>query len=544
MSDALDLLAALVLEDGSRWGDAAVRLQWEDARAVLDPSSQTPLHWLGRARGYSKTTDLGAMAIAAMLAQAPGRSRLYGLAADQAQGGILLDGIAGFASRTPELHDALVIQESKVIAQRSGSTLSILPADSASIWGLRPWFAVVDEVSQWHDSARTRKVWEGLTTGLAKVQGSRLAVICTAGDPSHWSKKIRDAALDDPLWRVHDVEGPPPWLDEKRLAGEKRRLPESSYLRLFENQWTASDDRLASSEDIAACVTLDGPQAPIAGRRYVCGLDIGLKHDRTVAAICHSEPLPGSEAGVRIVLDRMETWTPSRLRAVQLSTVEAWLEEMCRRYNGALVHYDPSQAIGSVQRLSRRGIRSKEFTFGSGSVGRLAITLLQLIRERALALPDDEALTDELLNVRLRESSPGVYRLDHDRDKHDDRAIALALAASWLVEHATSGQEITVSHPFLDERRALKAHLVSLQTLPTEFDSDLFEMRGYKIFARDPDNPPAPPSDFYYIGVGRTKWIDRRDHGEGTETLPKPPSYYEDLEPGWIPPRLRDEAAA
>jgi hypothetical protein len=40
--------------------------------------------------------------------------------------------------------------------------------------------------------------------------------------------------------------------------------------------------------------------------------------------------------------------------------------------------------------------------------------------------------------VRLRESSPGVFRLDHDRDRHDDRAVALALAASYLVERPTA----------------------------------------------------------------------------------------------------------
>ena len=33
---------------------------------------------------------------------------------------------------------------------------------------------------------------------------------------------------------------------------------------------------------------------------------------------------------------------------------------------------------------------------------------------------------------RLRETSPGVFRLDNDPDKHDDRAVALALAAHAL----------------------------------------------------------------------------------------------------------------
>jgi hypothetical protein len=36
--------------------------------------------------------------------------------------------------------------------------------------------------------------------------------------------------------------------------------------------------------------------------------------------------------------------------------------------------------------------------------------------------------------VRLRETSPGVYRMDHDPDKHDDRAVCLALAAVWLLQ--------------------------------------------------------------------------------------------------------------
>jgi len=58
--------------------------------------------------------------------------------------------------------------------------------------------------------------------------------------------------------------------------------------------------------------------------------------------------------------------------------------------------------------------------------------LHNLLRERRIALPDDPGLRDELANVRLRETSPGVYRLDHDQGRHDDRAIALGLAAFYL----------------------------------------------------------------------------------------------------------------
>ena len=78
---------------------------------------------------------------------------------------------------------------------------------------------------------------------------------------------------------------------------------------------------------------------------------------------------------------------------------------------------------------------------------RLASTLFRLLRDRHVALPDDEELLDELANVRLRETSPGVLRMDHDPDKHDDRAIAVALAAFTLVERPPSrgGYAVTVA---------------------------------------------------------------------------------------------------
>jgi hypothetical protein len=434
--NAIDLLASLVVEDGRRWGEAAAPFQWEDARAVLDPVSATPYHFLTRARGGSKTSDLGAMAIAAMLAQLPARSRLYGIAADQDQGRLLVDSVSGFAARSPQLRGALKLDAYRVTATRSGSTLDVLAADAASSWGLRPDFLVLDELAQWGTTGTPRRIFEAVTTAVAKMPGARLAILTTAGDPAHWSRKILDHALSDPLWRVAEVPGPPPWIDRARLAEQRRRLTESSYRRLFLNQWVAAEDRLVSDEDLRRCVVLDGPLPPLLGRRYWIGLDLGVKRDRTVAAVCHGESLlrqPDAAVGVRVVLDRMEVWTPKRLRPVQLEEVERWLTEASRAYNSARLIFDPWQAVGMVQRLRSRGVLSEEFTFSSSSVGRLASTLHLLLRNQALALPDNPELLDELAALRLVEPSPGVLRVAHDPDRHDDRAIALGLAAQKIV---------------------------------------------------------------------------------------------------------------
>jgi phage terminase large subunit-like protein len=215
-------------------------------------------------------------------------------------------------------------------------------------------------------------------------------------------------------------------MDSDRLEEQRRRLPEASYRRLFLNEWTEAEDRLTTIDDLQACVTLDGPQAPQPGNRYVIGLDLGLKADLTAAVVCHLDD-------DTVVLDRINTWTGTSEQPVQIGDVETWLTQASATYHPATVILDPWQAIGLAQRLKQKRIRVDEYTFSAASVGRLATTVHLLLREHRFALPQDPQLLDELANVRLRETSPGVYRMDHDPDKHDDQAIALALAANHLI---------------------------------------------------------------------------------------------------------------
>jgi hypothetical protein len=63
----------------------------------------------------------------------------------------------------------------------------------------------------------------------------------------------------------------------------------------------SGEDKLASEDDLHACLTLDGPLDPQAGVRYAIGLDVGLGRDRTVAAVCHAEPIVGTDRR-RVVL--------------------------------------------------------------------------------------------------------------------------------------------------------------------------------------------------------------------------------------------------
>jgi len=129
----------------------------------------------------------------------------------------------------------------------------------------------------------------------------------------------------------------------------------------------------------------------------------------------------------------------TRERPVQLADVEAVALEAARGYS-APIRLDPWQAVGLAQRLRARGVVVEEWSFTPASVGRLASTLHLLLRAHRLALPDDPDLLDELAAVRLRETTPGVFRLDHDAGQHDDRAVSLGLAALALTERPPTGR--------------------------------------------------------------------------------------------------------
>lgn len=424
-NEAADLLAGLVLEDARHWGEAAEDFQRADADAILAPG-EPRFHYLTRPRGASKTTDLGGVAIAVLLEQLNAGDRAYGLAADRDQGGLLIDAIAGFVGRTDGLAGALQVDNFKVTATHSGATLQILAADEASSWGLKPEFVIVDDFAYWYETQGPKRLWQSLFSSLIKRPTSRLVILTAPSDPAHFAYSVLERAKKRrKRWRVSETRGPVPWIAPDDLKEQQAELPAWEYDRLHLGKWRASEDRLTTLADLRQCVTLDGPREYDATRRYAIGLDVGLKHDRTVVAVASTD-------GTRVALDRVAVWQGTRSSPVSLDEVEAWIVEACGRYGRPHVVADPYQAAQLIQRLQRRRVRATEYAFTQQSVSRLAMRLHNLIRDRALDLPADEALLDELAHVRLRETSPGVYRLDHDASRHDDRAIALSLAAEAL----------------------------------------------------------------------------------------------------------------
>lgn len=405
------------------------------ARDVLDLDNPAPYHFSLRARGWAKSSDAAGIALAIMLVQAPPGSDLYALAADKDQGRLISDTIRGYVTRDKVLGLARLVKVSqyRVDVPSKAVTLHIIASDLQGTWGLKPYFLICDELCQWAVTERTQQLWNAFMTAMHKVPQSRLLVITSAGDPAHWSYRKWLHAVADELWQVHDIKGPPPWADKKRLQEQRAQLLPSEYARLYENQWTASEDRLASYDDIMACARSSAaPLEPSVDHSYVIGLDFAFKIDRTVAVIAHAEE-GAKDTGNTVVVDLVEVWQGSAERAVVQQEVEEWLTAQAAAYNYARMVFDPSQTAGMAQRL-RAAYEVEEYTFTTPSVTKLAQTLLILLRDHRLSIPNDQDLIDELANVRLKTTGPGIYRIDHDPSRHDDRAISIALASVKCLE--------------------------------------------------------------------------------------------------------------
>jgi phage terminase large subunit-like protein len=430
-NDTLSVLGGLRLEDGRRWADAAYEFQLDDARAFL---SGTPRrhYWL-RSRGASKSTDAGALLLALLATVAPARSRSYLVAVDSDQAGLIHDGMAGIVARTPGLP---VKVEAKRVLATNGASVEVLASDSASAWGLRPWVLAIDEVAAWPETGNHRRLMSALMSALPKVKDSRALVLTTPGDPSHPSYKLWERAVKDPkTWYTSQVPGPTPWWSEADVEAARADLMPAEFARLVLCQWAASDDKLTSLDDVRACVTHEGVLEPQKGRTYVLALDIGVKKDATALAVAHLEP------DSRIVVDRIVRWTGSRIHPVDLLEVQAAVIELSNAYGKAALVFDPSQAYLLAQGIRKAGISATEFTFTAANIDRLARALYVALRDRTVGLPNDEALVTELAQVKLVERGVGQYRIDHTSGKHDDQAVAVAMAVHHFADAGAAASE-------------------------------------------------------------------------------------------------------
>lgn len=417
--DRLQFLTdVLTHPDGRSYGANLDPWQVEDFNAVFGTKKHV---WLERPRGHSKTMDAAAAALTELLFGAPG-GRLYFTAVDADQAAIAFDSVQGFVRRSPFLSSVLRVLKREVVMDATDSKLEVLPADAAGSWGLRPSFILVDELHAWR-TERAVEFFHALYSSLGKVQGARMLVTTTAGwDKTSLCWQLREQVMTDPAWTFSRRGQVASWVSPDFLEQQKRLLPAHVFQMLHLNEWTDAGGAFLTHDEVASIFSDDIRQTfrCESGRHFI-GLDVGLSNDATAAVVLHLD------RDGRAVVDWIQTWRGQPGARVDLDEVGRWLLDAAMRYARAEIVADPWQSVHLVQTLQKHGVKAREVHFSQSYRQRIFSNLLEAVRAERLKCYHHQELKDELLGLEFREVN-GNLRVDHRPGRHDDRAVALAVA--------------------------------------------------------------------------------------------------------------------
>jgi len=411
--------------DGRSYGRGLDPWQREDLEVALTAGKHV---WWERPRGHSKTQDAAAVALTQLILGGRGQ-RIYFAATDGDQAALAFDSLRGFVLRSQLLAEWVRLLHRQAVVEATDSTLTVLAADAASSWGLRPSLVVVDELEAWRGTNHEEFFWS-LFSSLGKVPGARLLVCLTAGwDRTSLAWKVREQVQKDDAWIFSRRGQCASWISPRFLEQQRRVLPEHVYRMLHENEWTEAGGAFLTFAEVEAIFDPGlEPAEAHQGVPHFIGLDLGLARDATAAVVLHAE-----EGG--LVVDQIRTWQGSPGDRVRLASVEEWLKKAAVDFAPAQIVLDPWQAVGLAQRLRDAGLRVTEAAFTPGYRDRIFLNLLRLVRERRLRCFRHRRLKEELLGLSFTEKGGGL-RVDHRPGGHDDHAVALAMAALAAAEQA------------------------------------------------------------------------------------------------------------
>lgn len=418
----------LRLPDERTMGEALERDPWQREIWEVLLDAQVRLAFIDAIRGLGKTTLAAAFAVMTLTLRRG--VDVFVLANDRDQAKILFREAKGFIDRDPHLRQLCETYRHEIRNTRNGSTAFVLSSDSVGNFGFgsRPFLAIFDEL--W--GAQNRDLFDALWSAIPKSPGSMVAALTNAGPDRAgpaWDIREMCRASTDPalrLWAASErgVKRPS-WISAEEVDRQRRTLPPSVYARLWLGEWGHGSGDFLTREDVEVCI--DERLDPRAlqfdpSRRYYIGIDLGLKHDRSVVAVVHKER-------ETVIVDHLATWEGTVERPVSLEDVQAYLGMLGRKIprlrRGFL---DPWQGAMLLERARRSGLPNlEEYTFTPANLQKLSQAVWNVFRSRNIRIPGHARLVDELVTARIVEKRYG-WRVDHQAGGFSDHLMAVGLA--------------------------------------------------------------------------------------------------------------------
>lgn len=377
--------------------------------------------WIERTKKAGKDSDLAACLLW-LLAFPRKPTYIQVGAADRDQANIIRQRLKDLVHYNEWIRDRVDVQQYKVRDNRGLATLDIMAADIAGAHGGTPDLLVMNELSH-----VTR--WEFLENLMDNADGVRQGVAIVATNAGYRGTKAwiwRENAVNSKGWHVHIWDKPAPWHDEAALIDARRRNPAGRYNRLWLGKWQSGKGDALTDDDVARIFRpeLIEQVKPESGWWYVAGLDLGVSHDHAGLVILGVDQ---REQRLRVATTRW--WAPNpKTGEVDLTAVEEACLGLAKTFRVGWFGYDPHQAKLMAQRLTRRGVPTREVAFTGQNMNRMASALVQAVESGVLESHVDERLRADFAKFSIVERSYGL-RLEavSDEEGHADVGTALAI---------------------------------------------------------------------------------------------------------------------
>lgn len=400
-------------------------------------------HYFGYSKGHAKTECIASI-LNWLLVYSKRPLRAYCAAKDSEQANIISDSMRKQADLNINWYGKkLEFLRNKVVCADTKSHLDILSADISGLQGITPDVLICDELSAWHDA----ELYTSIFSGAIKRAGHCVHIILTnAGYIGSWQQKIRDTAERQHGRSWNFYEQPinttlASWMSKEAIEENRKLLIPGEAKRLYDNQWVdlAEEKGYLKSEDITACIVPAVPPPPQGSKVYISA-DYGMSLDPTALSVVYYD-------GFNANIIELEAWKGTIENEIKVADVESWIDSKIAVYKYVTLVFDKYQMVSSIQRYENMGIEVKRYDWKAGKQNYLiAESLRTLITNRRLKFTDDagylngESFKDELRQLIIKMTSFG-YRFDHERNGHDDRTVAVAMASY----EAVSNSPITIA---------------------------------------------------------------------------------------------------
>lgn len=416
--------------------------------SVLDPVQRPRTAGWCLPRGQGKSTLIAALGLYDLMLGEVGASVVVA-AVDERQAGIVFKTAARMVELSPELESRVQRYADRLVVPGRGSTFQVLPASPASLEGLDPTLAIVDEIG-----VVNRAVWEVIALAQGKREQSTLIGIGTPGPDPHDSvlSSLRDYNRAHPedksqVYRefsaagfehhpadcVHCLELANPALDDflfrdavNALLPPKTRestfrrarlcqfVTESTGSFLPEGKW----ESLSTGEDVPD------------GADVVVSLDGSFNSDATAVVV--------ATVGMQPHFDVVGLWEPpvgDPSYRVPVEDVEDAIRAACKRWNVVEVIADPFRWTRTLQVLAKEGLPIVEFPWSTSRITPATTDFYSACINGGLTHSGDADFARHIGNAIVLETVRGV-RLDKSR-RSNTRHIDLSAAAFMAHSRAT-----------------------------------------------------------------------------------------------------------